>query len=405
LIFGSTKKWAASKPLRVVWGQIMGPILSAIVRKRCRLGHLISIGIAVCLAGCIEAQMEANVISYDNTIADTANQSILMNAVRASQHYPMSFTSVGPVIATPPISGSIASTLSLGNTVTPSNTITPTLNASGGYTTFSLDNLNYQSFMEALREPVSLKIVSSFEQDQHWPREMLYLVYVQEVNPSVSLVLSIDKERKRICADRLSEFAKSHCDLIDKDLALFTAAHCGDHFTNIDHRLRDVSRDRGFYYNTATNQCRFLRMRIFLEEMRMLGKRPCPDSVHGPRCVPATFRSALQMIEYLGELIAAQLYINDPYIPCVSLGVSTPVGYEFELVPLFVVQRGVGPTRPSVIVYHNGSFYSIPQPDFGSPTEERSLQVLDLVLQTVRAATHREDLPKQPSLGIVTSSK
>jgi hypothetical protein len=108
------------------------------------------------------------------------------------------------------------------------------------------------------------------------------------------------------------------------------------------------------------------------------------------------------MIEYLGELIAAQLYLERPFLPSVLIGVSGERdGMTFEEIPLFVVQRGIGPVRPAVVVYHNGGLYSIPEPAFGSPKEAKSLQVLDLVLQTVRAATHREDLPKIPSLGII----
>ena len=385
----------------------MAFMLSAIARTRFRLSHLIPVGIAIWLAGCADGLMTYNVVTYDSAVADTANQSILLNAVRASQHYPMSFTSVGPVLATPPVSGSVAGTFNFANNGLTGITANPTVTAGGGYQTFALDNLNYQSFMEALREPISYKIVGSFYQNTIWPREMLWLVYVQELMPSPVAVMAIDSHRKKECADPLPT---SLCIEINKSIDLYSTKcepeHFNDnHFKDIRRRLLQISKDPDFYYNTAINECRFLRMKIFLEEMRLLRVDPCPFArprrAFAGRCVPATFRSAQRMIEYLGELIAAQLYIEDAYLPKMSLGVSRPIGFRFEEVPLFVVQRGVGPLRPAVVVHHAGGFYSIPEPDFGSPTEARSLQVLDLVLQTVRAATHREDLAKLPSLGII----
>jgi hypothetical protein len=58
-------------------------------------------------------------------------------------------------------------------------------------------------------------------------------------------------------------------------------------------------------------------------------------------------------------------------------------------VPLFVVVRGAPLEGAAVIVRHNGTTWYIPQPDFGSPTEERSLQTLDLVVQTVQGPLRR----------------
>ena len=358
-------------------------------------------GIAVWLGGCADAQMQYNVVSYDNTVADTANQSILLNAVRASQHYPMSFTSVGELAASPPVSGSLGGTFNFSNNGLTGITASPGVSASGGYTTFALNNLNFRDFMEALREPISVKIVNSFYQNTTWPREMIWLIYVQQLNLPKELVEVIDTYRKRECPP---DDRKGLCGPINYNIGLYYSENCGDHFIDINKRLLDI-KDPGFYYNTASNPCNFLRMKIVLEEIRLRRLDRCRTAGPWRNCVPpifqfATFRSAQRMIEYLGELISAQLYIEHRFMPEFAFGVGKD---DFREVPLFVVQRGIGPERPAVVVYHSGSFYSIPEPAFGSPTEARSLQVLDLVLQTVRAATHREDLPKIPSLGIVSA--
>jgi hypothetical protein len=102
------------------------------------------------------------------------------------------------------------------------------------------------------------------------------------------------------------------------------------------------------------------------------------------------------MIQYLGELIAAQHYVEAPFMPMVLIGHSTDDGsYDYNEVPLFVVKRGIElPGRVAVVAPHQGQYYYIPQPEFGSAHEARSLQVMDLVLQTARAATQKTDIPK-----------
>ena len=119
-------------------------------------------GLASCaLAGCAKLQMGYNVLTYDAALADTANQMLLLNAVRASQHYPKSFTSVGQLIASPPVSGSVQSTFNF-DTMIPGGLTTynhnPSISANAGYTQFALGNLNAQVFMEAIRKPVNAKI-------------------------------------------------------------------------------------------------------------------------------------------------------------------------------------------------------------------------------------------------------
>src|SRR5207302_3816637 len=92
----------------------------------------------------------------------------------------------------------------------------------------------------------------------------------------------------------------------------------------------------------------------------------------------------------------AQLYIEAPFMPSVLYGYSTPDGdFQYVESPLLVVRTGGG-GKAAVSIYHNGDVYYVPQPDFGSPIEDRSLQTLDLVLQTVRAVTQRDFIPQAP---------
>ena len=179
-------------------------------------------------------------------------------------------------------------------------------------------------------------------------------------------------------------------------------SRCNDvHFVDADVRVREFRDDRGMYYNTAVNYCHYTRFRLFLEEVRLIGQPICTEKP-GPRCLHANERSALAMIGYLGDLIAAQNYRDEPFEPKVMFGRSTDTTYEFVDVPIFVVRRGEPLGGAAVVVQHDGTTYYIPRPDFGSPTEARSLQTLELVLQTVQAATSQKDLPKTvPSVAVV----
>ncbi|RZI39295.1 hypothetical protein EGT07_29710, partial [Herbaspirillum sp. HC18] len=147
--------------------------------------------------------MGYNVLSYDTAIAETANQQLLLNAVRASQHYPKSFTQPGEVKASPPVSGGIESALSLTRIdgLTDYN-VKPNLSVSGGYSEFSLKNLNYEEYMFNLRTEIPEQITDIFTRNTNWPRQLIDLLYVQRFDVPESIVGWIDSRRKSICQKR-----------------------------------------------------------------------------------------------------------------------------------------------------------------------------------------------------------
>jgi hypothetical protein len=358
-------------------------------------------GFTICLlTSCAEVQMGYNVLTYDTAIADTSNQLLLLNSVRASQRYPRSFTSVGQIQAAPPISASLASTLTFSALAgLQGYNLNPSVQANGGYSQFSLGNLNAQSFMQAIRASIDPKITESFRKNPAWPKQLLELIYVQSFDPSEQIIRLIDSARKSKCGP--SSPPQSYCGQVNKQIAEFSS-QCGgsDHFIDIDSRLRDFRSDRGTYYNTAANYCHYARFRIVLEELTLAGLKPCGKP--GPRCILAKERSALDMIGYLGELIAAQNYIEEPFLPHLLIGHSIDTTFDFVDVPLFVVRRGEPLGSAAVAVRHEGESWYIPRPAFGSRDEARSLQTLELVLQTVQAATTAGDLPKPvPSVAVI----
>jgi hypothetical protein len=361
-----------------------------------------AVGLAVvsslAAAGCSQVQMGYNVLSFDAAIADTANQQLLLNAVRASQHYPKSFTQPGELKATPPVSGGIDSNFNLTR-IDGLNTysFTPKLTVEGGYSEFSLKNLNYEEYMINIRKDIDPRVTATFWRNPNWPEQLRDLLYIQGFKASEQAVSRIDSRRKSICLRPSPGRETQRCNILQKQIEDFKN-RCADphsqsnlHFIDIAVRMDAFRRDPNMYYNTASNYCHYNRFRIFLEEAH-LTKRICSPPQTG--CVYAVQRTALDMIGYLGELIAAQNYISEHFVPEVMVGISVGSEFKFFDVPLFEVRIGAPGGPASVLVMHEGAPYYIPRPDFGSPTEARSMQTLDLVLQTVQAATKREDVPK-----------
>jgi hypothetical protein len=355
--------------------------------------RMMCVGLAsYCLAACAEVQMDYNALTYDGAIADSANQLLLLNAVRASQHYPRSFTSAGAVVGGPPVTGGIGSTFNFNQFSSLQNfSLTPAIAATGGYSQFNLSNLNFQEFMTQMRKPVDPAIIKAFSNNPNWPRQLLDLFDYQYFGPTAIQVHAIDSRRKEICGSQKGiHLARESCKDLDRQIAQYTERCRSYHFTNYDVRAAQFRDDDRMYYNTASNYCHFARFKIFLEEVRLTKAPLCPGK---PGCLFTLQRSPLDMIGYLGELIAAQNYIDDPFIPLVQIGIPVADAFEFRNVPMFVVVRGEPLGNAAVVVRHNGVPFYIPRPDFGSPFEERSLQTLELVLQTVQAATTQKDVP------------
>ena len=358
-------------------------------------------------AGCSQVQMGYNVLSYDAAIADTANQQLLLNAVRASQHYPKSFTQPGNLKATPPVSGNFDSAFNLtridGLTT---YGYTPKLAVDGGYNEFSLNNLNFDEYMTRIRSEIKPAITQRFEQNPNWPGQLRDLLYIQEFRLSEQEVRLIDSRRKTICLHATTRRLIERCKTLNEQIAEF-AKECEDarsHFFSLADRIDRVRKDHGIYFNTAANYCHYNRFRILLEEVHITTRICAKPQQLG--CVQVVRRTPLDMIGYLGDLIAAQNYRSERFVPKVMVGISVGSDFEFRDVALFDVRIGPPAGPASVVVMHEGVPYYIPRPDFGSPDEARSMQTLDLVLQTVQAATKGEDVPKtSPTITTIPSKK
>ncbi len=111
-------------------------------------------------------------------------------------------------------------------------------------------------------------------------------------------------------------------------------------------------------------------------------------------------RSPHAMIKYVGELINAQLHVEDRFVP------EIVVGPEAMPVPLFEIRRSpIGKIiSGAVSVKHEARTYYVPRPRYGKQVEARSLQVLDLINQVIIHQTTQEDLPKTSTVQLISSN-
>src|SRR5215471_1791988 len=111
-----------------------------------RMVILTALFAALC-AGCTRFELEDKAGAYNQAIGESNNRQILANAVRASQRGPMSFVGFGDMSAQPTFSGSAAGTWNfdpLGRVT--SSVLGTNISAGGGFTSFTLNNLNTSEF-------------------------------------------------------------------------------------------------------------------------------------------------------------------------------------------------------------------------------------------------------------------
>jgi hypothetical protein len=350
--------------------------------SRTNLTRFLLIGSVVGLlaAGCTRAELEDKAGAYNQAIGESNNRQILANAVRASQRGPMSFVGFGDMAATPTFSGGATGSW----TFDPFGAVTTSMlgtsvNASGGFSSFGLSNLNSSEFIQKMQTHVPLTLVKHFK-DLNYPEELMALVFVQQYVLPHGLYSQIVHSVEIACSAPLDLRSQQLCDQIAKDRA-----------TSREHGCPQGERGAMITIpNTGREFCAMNRFQTFVRLLRVLQFRPP---------VKELLRTPEGMLYWLGELIAAQNYSVHPYLPETLIDTHTALGYT--LVPLFEVHRGPFLLPPAVAVVHQGEIFYIPRPAFGAVDEARSLQVLDLVWYAMALATGKGDLPKTQTVTLV----
>src|SRR3972149_2813485 len=113
---------------------------------------VLAVLLAAAVGGCTRAELESKASDYNTAIAESTNEAILLNAVRASQDAPMSFTAMGDVSATPSLSGSTEGTFNFDPARLTTYSLGPKMNVGGGFQEFKISNSNEKEFMKRIRD-------------------------------------------------------------------------------------------------------------------------------------------------------------------------------------------------------------------------------------------------------------
>ncbi|MBH5370969.1 hypothetical protein [Bradyrhizobium glycinis] len=343
-----------------------------------RAFSLASVLAGICLmallcSACTRAELVDKADAYDQAIWDSSNRQILLNAVRASQRAPMSFVGYGDVLASPNFSGSAGGAFNFSPSGLTNYALNPGVSYAGGFSQFTINNLNHQEFAKQMRKPVDPKLAQYFHR-LGWPKEMVDLLLIHSIYMSSAEHAQLIGAVRAKCNTNTETRTVEFCAQLEKD---------GDAYE--DCKARRLTLDGPEILNTAREFCSMNKFQYTLRMLRFLNKsyRELPRTPEG-------------MLYYLGELIAAQNYSVQHYTPklfIVSQG-------QHRLVDFFVVQQGASPNA-AVQVSLNGDGFYIPRPQLGSMDEARSLQVMDLVSQAIVMATSKDSLPKTNSVSLV----
>jgi len=416
---------------------------------------ILTLSVSVMLAACATAEIRTRAVSYNEALADFGNKQILLNAVRASKRYPVYYSALGDLSANEMVDGKIGGafpfSISNGRHIElPGFTLSPNLNIGSGIGSFNVGNLNTADFQKAIHSEISAAFFKDFIKAS-WPKQLLYALMVKDIKISEDL----DRE--------IHHQAFENCRKLDRQDIGLLSSHEQRSLSLCNHIKSGISElnqicslpwpqqgrfGKASHFNSGTNYCSRLDYQIFVWQMRLLGarfvstkpktiKKVLKETVvtkdrydHGhsgytkKELKHATIssvqlqlilgnrkfsiggkgaldlRSAHQMIQYLGQLVSAQLFAEQSFTPTILIGGLR----DYVSVPLFEVRSDpLGLISAAVRVEHEGRIYYIPKPDYGQRTEARSLQVLALINQVIAFQTNRKDLPTSQTLQLVAN--
>jgi hypothetical protein len=207
------------------------------------------------------------------------------------------------------VTGSATSTFNFDSFIglTTAN-VNPTISAAGGFSSFTINDLNNFDFAKQLKLPLKLNVLQYFV-DLHFEKELIQLIFIQEYTLPTRLLHKIEADVLLRCANRHDPRTEQFCEQLDRDRAGFIAEGCVHFFE---------PSETATILNTARNLCSMTTFQIFERQLRFLGlDLPFVPTAPGridptARMIQLKIRSSQGVLYYLGELIAAQNYSTHP---------------------------------------------------------------------------------------------
>lgn len=364
---------------------------------------------AALLPGCAQHHVTSDALSYNKALGNAGDRMILANIVRASQRRPLYFAAIGKLSTAQSVNGQLGLSLPLGSDGQNLITANPSVSGTRGTNTAEFTNLNTAEFAQSMNLAVDASVFAYFH-NNGWAREVIFNMFVGRVVLSHDLDNRIREEANRRCSRPIDERTRRMCNNLYRAL-LPVGEKC-----DVDENSFDATKVT--YFNTARQACAYAKFQVLSRRLRIIQAELMPRRTELVLSIPARsgqrgfvlttlenrqnrliLRSPIAMINYLGGHAAAQLYgpPDRRRVPTIGIGAS------FRPVALFRVEEGVVTGNEAVSVTIGKRRYSIPNPEFGTRSEDRSLQALSLLSQVIAVNTDPEDLAQSSQVRLITN--
>lgn len=398
------------------------------------------------LVACSKAEITHTAVSYSEALAEFGNKLILANAVRASQGFPMYFAALGAVTGKTNLQSSLANTTNFDILGLTSYSFNPKITYDKGLSSIGVNSLQTKEFMKEFLRPVDINLVKSYL-DKGWPRSIILMMFVDTIRVKREDHDVVQSTFNAACSNRQRYGKKviNLCASVEKTISICNQTEPRRRTIRSGGKLKSVY----IFENDPREMCDYLFFRDFANKLSLMGltlkvvpgkarekvEKKVVEKIknRGASILDKTIehkklstsgntieinlithnsvietvklreggsefedtvvlRSPQGMIYYVGELIAAQLDPDDPFLP----EVTSRHGVE----PLFLINRGPSSGGSAVSVRHQGALFSVPRTSYGNRNRHRSLQVMALIQQVINLNTSEDQLSKQPALVI-----
>lgn len=365
---------------------------------------------ALALSGCaMSPQLQRVAIDHNRMVAETEDELTLLNIVRASQRFPLHFTTFSEVTGNASISvgGGLGADLQSGP-----DTYSPGISAGASTSPgFRLGVLSTEKFQRGIQQPLGSDLVAYYL-DEGWRDELIMALLIERVDfvgpdragkPSVTVVNEPERNsvfRSLLCSYRLVSTPTAASRPLARFEQLFDEGMIEKEGTSAADRRKEIA---DFLQLLGREDLTFQGETVYLggsrnsANLEPLGTSRCADGASftpppGLEPLPR-FRSALGLIYFLGEYTReAQRY-----------GLSNVYGLPFD-----DRNCGNGPSERPLVDIRIGSGaafvdarfrdrrYFIPEIDDGNCSHfnaARTMQIIALVQQVLNLQKSADDLP------------
>ncbi|MXO91959.1 hypothetical protein [Pontixanthobacter aquaemixtae] len=369
---------------------------------------------AVAAAGMLQGcafgpQLRQVAVNQNQMVAEAEDELTLLNIVRASQRFPLHFTTIGEINGNAQFSTGLGLDLTLAqgpNSHDPGSSLGVQTSPS-----YKASVLGTEKFQRGIQQPIAAETVAAYL-EAGWPDELILALLVERVD--------VYSDQKRLTrADHIdnepgnnTRFAKFLCNFelttkataSSRPLAGFADLIDLDGKDDADARRKEIT---GFLALLEKDSVALSEDTLYLTGssssvvINRLDEARCGEAVdpslNGATLVPR-FRSTQGMIYFLGEYFREAKSRHAYNLPFLNDECPVPVR-QFR--PILTVEDGSG--RALVATKFRGVRYFIPEPAGNQCTEDeviaaRSMQVVAIVQQLLNLHKSAEDLPRSISV-------